>query len=242
MKIEALFPEACNLYGDAFNVTYLERSAPGAEVVRTAFHETPRFVTEDVDFIYMGTMPEREQPFVIEKLRPHTERLRELIDRGTVFLLTGNAFEVCGTSIREEGGGEIAGLGLYEGYAQRRMFNRFNSLFLGTYADDEGEQEVIGFKSQFTHTYADNAESYCFRSLRGCGIHPGSELEGIRMHNFFGTYLLGPLLIMNPLLTRSLLRLAGAEDPHPAFQEEAMEAYRARLLDFHDPKRKIVIK
>ena len=29
IKIEALYTEACNLYGDRFNVTYLEKSLQG---------------------------------------------------------------------------------------------------------------------------------------------------------------------------------------------------------------------
>ena len=79
MKIEALYTEACNLYGDSFNVTYLQKSLRDAEFIFTAFNETPRFVSEDVDLIYMGAMPEREQEYVIEQLRLHMERIRALI-------------------------------------------------------------------------------------------------------------------------------------------------------------------
>ena len=64
IKIEALYTEACNLYGDRFNVTYLEKSLQGqAEFIYTSLNETPRFVTEDVDMIYMGAMPEKEQEY-----------------------------------------------------------------------------------------------------------------------------------------------------------------------------------
>ena len=52
------------------------------------------------------------------------------------------------------------------------------------------------------------------------------------MHNVFGTYLLGPLLIMNPPFTRYLLRLLGAEPETLPFEEEIMEAYRRRLRDY----------
>ena len=44
MKIELLYPEIANLYGDLFNVEYLSRCC-GAEVVETSLKESPRFLT-----------------------------------------------------------------------------------------------------------------------------------------------------------------------------------------------------
>ena len=240
IKIEALYMEACNLYGDGFNVTYLEKSLAGkAEFIYTSFNETPRFVTEDVDLIYMGAMPEKEQEYVIDRLRPYTSRLRELIDMGKVMLFTGNAFEVFGSYIEKDDGTQIECLGLYEGYAKRRMMQRHNSMFLGSLTDDtDSELQVIGFKSQFTHSYTETAEG-CFKKIRGYGLNPDAEWEGIRMNNFFGTYLLGPILIMNPYFAKYLLRLAGSEDTELAFEAESVAAYEQRLTEFNDPKRKV---
>ena len=34
MKIEVLFPEFCNLFGDAYNMVYLEKTLPEAEFIR----------------------------------------------------------------------------------------------------------------------------------------------------------------------------------------------------------------
>ena len=82
IKIEALYTEACNLYGDRFNVTYLEKSLQGqAEFIYTSLNETPRFVTEDVDMIYIGCTTESKQEKVIELLQPHKERIAELIEK-----------------------------------------------------------------------------------------------------------------------------------------------------------------
>ena len=54
------------------------------------------------------------------------------------------------------------------------------------------------------------------------------------MHNFFGTYLLGPLLVQNPPFMRYLLRLIGAENTPLAFEKEADEAYAVRLEEYRD--------
>ena len=39
MKIEVLFPEFCNLFGDAYNMVYLEKTLPEAEFIRTKFRK-----------------------------------------------------------------------------------------------------------------------------------------------------------------------------------------------------------
>ena len=41
MRIEVLFPERCNLYGDLSNVEYLKRCLPQAEFVETSCRRNP---------------------------------------------------------------------------------------------------------------------------------------------------------------------------------------------------------
>ena len=53
---------------------------------------------------------------------------------------------------------------------------------------------------------------------------------------FIGTYLIGPLLVVNPLFAVYIMKLCGAKDPHPAFEKAAMEAYEVRLKEFTDPE------
>ena len=86
MRIEILFPETANLFGDLGNVRYLRSCLPQGEFVETALNEEPRFLTEPMDLVYLGPMTERTQEKVIEKLMPHKERIRELIEQGRVFL------------------------------------------------------------------------------------------------------------------------------------------------------------
>ena len=46
MKIEILYPERCNLYGDLANMDYLRKCLPQAEFVETPLGETPQFARE----------------------------------------------------------------------------------------------------------------------------------------------------------------------------------------------------
>ena len=70
MKIEYLYPEICCLYGEHANVTYIERSVPGCEVIGTSVNEKLRFLdAQDIDLVYMGTMTEESQEIAIDRLR-----------------------------------------------------------------------------------------------------------------------------------------------------------------------------
>ena len=228
IKIEVLFPEVCNLYGDMFNIKYLEKCIDEVECIKTALTDTPSFVSEDVNMIYMAPMPESIQELAIKKLEPYKERIKELIDKKVVFLLVGNAVEVFGKYIENEDGSKIEALGLLDLYAKRDMMHRHNSIFLGKYEDIE----IVGFKSQFTMTYGDNENNYFVEAEKGIGLNKESKLEGIKQNNFIGTYLIGPILILNPLFTKKLIQMLGVEKPTIAFEKETMEAYEQRLEEF----------
>ena len=224
MRIEILFPEFCNLFGDMYNMRYLKMCVPEAEFIETALDEVPAFVNEDINLIYLGPMTEKTQEKVIKRLMPYKERIEELIEKNVFFLFTGNAVEVLGKYIENEDGSKIEGVGIFDVYAKRNMMYRHNSYLVGMY----GNIEIVGFKSQFTMMYGDNSSSYFLQVEKGIGINEESKLEGIKKNNFIGTYLLGPILIENPLFTEKVLQAIGAKTDI-ALKEDTLAAYEARL-------------
>ena len=224
MRIEILFPEFCNLFGDMYNMRYLKMCVPEAEFIETALDEVPAFVNEDINLIYLGPMSEKTQEKVIKRLMPYKERIEELIEKNVFFLFTGNAVEVLGKYIENEDGSKIEGVGIFDVYAKRNMMHRHNSYLVGMY----GNIEIVGFKSQFTMMYGDNSSSYFLQVEKGIGINEESKLEGIKKNNFIGTYLLGPILIENPLFTEKVLQAIGAKTDI-ALKEDMLAAYEARL-------------
>ena len=229
MKIEILYPELCNLNGDMGNIRYLKKCVPEIEILETTINEKPKFIDQgDISLVYMGTSTEKSQEIIIEKLKPYTEQIKQKIDNNQLFLFLGNSLEILGKYIENEDGSKIEGLGIFDVYAKRDMMHRHNSLCIGKFEDIE----VVGFKSQFTMMYGNNNDSYFLEVEKGIGINPESKLEGIKDHNFFGTYLTGPILILNPYFTKKLLKLMGAEDTTLAFEESSIEAYKIRLEEF----------
>ena len=290
MRFEYLFAEFGTLYGDAANMSYLHRAVPDAEIVKTRHTDCPAFVDSHVDFVYIGSLTEAAQELAIAALLPHRESLERYINRGGVFLATGNSLEIFGEYIqniedrkqdkkwdekwdREQNREQnekrrIPGLGLFSIHAERDMINRYNSLFLGKFFEEfpeafpEGFPEafprktesldtvkfksldisgsksldIVGFKSQFGHCRGDNGEGL-FTTTRGAGLNPDVVPEGLRRNNFMATYLLGPLLVLNPPFTKYLLGLLGYPNATLPFEAATMDLYKARVREFSDPKR-----
>lgn len=232
MKIEILFPEVCNLYGDLQNINYLKKCLPEAEFINTSLGEEPAFITEKIDLIYLGPMTEKTQEKVIQKLLPYKSRIEELIESNTVFLFTGNAMEVLGKHIENEDGTKIEAIGIFDIYSKRDMLHRYFGAVLGKLSDID----IVGFKATFSFTYGENENNYFIKVDKGIGINKQSKLEGIRKNNFIGTYLIGPILITNPLFTKYLIELMGKTNSKLAFEEEILDAYQERLIEFKSDK------
>ncbi len=248
MRIEVLFPEICNLYGDLANIRYLKLCLPDAEIIQTSLQTRPTFVDEPVDLVYMGTTTENGQELALEQLRFYRDDIFRRVEEGMNFLITGNAMELFGQSIEEDGEEVCRGLGLFPGIARRSSINRFNSLFLGTFEDAHpkaGEPaekiRVVGYKSQFGHTFGETEDALesmaLFTAERGPGMSRYAKGEGIRINNFMATYVIGPLLILNPPFTRWFIRSQlGQPIDKLAFEEAAMDSYDCRVEEYADPK------
>ena len=232
MVVEILFQEICGLYGDSQNATYLQATLPDAEFIFTRLCDTPYFVDNKPDLIYIGCMSEATQRRVIEKLIPYKNRIIELIDAGTPILATGNAGEIFAKEINYITENiTTTGLGIFDLTVKTDLFKRFNGMVLGEFENIE----IVGFRSQFSFLYGDNAHNYFIKCLRGVGINKDSKLEGMRKNNLICTQLIGPILPLNPLFCEYFIGLADVQAT-AAYRETAMDAYTQRLKEFHDPK------
>lgn len=234
MKVEILFPEVANLYGDLMNPEYLRRSCPEIELVETSLRSRPLFADEEPALIYMGSVTEEGITLAVEALTPYRERLISLIGSGQLFLITGNALDIFGEDITADSGRTQKCLGIFPTHAKYKMMDRYNALYVGSF----GDMDVVGFKSLFGHSYG--SVEPLFRTLRGDGLNESEKGEGIRKNRFMATYVTGPLLILNPPFTKWLLGEMGAGDCSLAFEDAATELYRQRVSQFKDPSTGII--
>ncbi len=237
MIIEMLYPEIANLHGDNANIDYLAQCRPDARIVRTSLTDTPAFVSEKVDLVYLGPLTEQGQLKAVERLRPHRGRIEALIEAGTTFLFTHNALEVLGSRIRNiEMDYDLPAVGVFELESTARMFGRYSGKVMGSIAGLQ--HPIVGYKSQFTMVSAPDSLPGFLTADRGIGRNTHTAVEGVRRNNFIGTSLIGPLLVINPHFTRALLaQLDPDTEPVLAHESLAIAAYDSRLADFHDDRR-----
>lgn len=226
MKIEVLYSEVANLYGDIYNIHYLEKCLPDTTVYYTSLNDKPKFTKEKIDLIYMGPMMEKHQEIVIEKLRPYKDKIKELIENDTVFLICGNAVEIFGSKIDD-----IEALNIFNYYSKRDFSHHHHSCFLGEFDN----KKIVGFKSQFSHSY--NNDYPFIRKINGYGFNKDDMFEGVLYHNFIGTYLIGPFLIMNPYFTKHLFKLLN-QKAKLVYEKDLIKAYDIRIKEFEDERMK----
>ncbi|MFI3324699.1 MAG: hypothetical protein R3Y35_00835 [Clostridia bacterium] len=231
MKIEILYPEVCNLFGDLANMRYLKLCLPQAEFIHTSLNQKPKFFDENIDLVYMGPTTENYQEKIIDIFMPYKDALKEKIDSGVHFLFVGNTLEILGNYIETPDGDRIKCLGLIDMYAEQNFKERHNSKCEGKL---DNLSPILGFKTQFTDCYPANDNNALFGVVKGQGMNTECNFEGIRINNFFGTYYLGPLLIMNPDFTKYFLKSLGIQNPVLAFEEDVQAAYDFKLKEFND--------
>ena len=241
ISIEYLYPEVANLYGDKFNIIFLEKCLKESnvkyEIIETHLNDTPVFTKKDVDLVYMGSMSESNQLLVVSKLAKFRDIIEYKIRDGKNFLFTGNSFEVLLRYIEDDKGKKKDGLKLLNYSSRYDLKHRYNTLFLGTFHDDIDNKdiEVLGHKATFSFTYGNNKKESLFKSIKGCGINKESDIEGIRKNNLFATYLIGPFLVLNPDFTKYLMKKIGVKEPKIVFEEEAYKCFNQRLEEFKRP-------
>lgn len=239
MKVEILFPEVCNLYGDLQNVYYLQRSCDDLEIVETKLKNKPSFLNDDTALVYIGSTTEKGLSLAYESLLPYKDDICKKIDEGQLMLATGNALDIFGNYIQIDEETKINGLGIINTYAKYNMLLRHNSFFVGDFNDDRNEKiKIVGFKSLFGHTYpTDKNINPLFITTKGTGQNPFLKNEGFRKKNFLLTHLIGPIIILNPLFAKYLLRSMNAKNDTLAFEEAAFKSYSVRLKEFNEPNR-----
>ena len=223
--IEVLYPEFSNLYADLKNIEYLEKCNKNIKVIYTHVSDEPYFINHKVDMIYMGSMSDSKIESCIKVLSVYKKQLKDLIDDNVLFLITGNALEVFSSYI-EVNNKKIDGLNIFDYYIEKDMKKKHASWFIGKYEDID----MVGNRNQFGKCY--NIKDEFIHKTGGYGIDLESDNEGIHYKNFYATYLLGPLLILNPLFTKYILNKLGLKEDL-FMEEDAMMAYERRRDHFN---------
>lgn len=197
MRIIHLFADLCNLYGDYGNVCALKRMLENkGQNVEVEYQS----IDDEIDvsgavFVFIGSATERNQKVALNYLQSYKDNIKTALDNGTVILATGNSFEIFGQSVTDCDGTKHEGLSFFpyetvEGKERIVTDSLCDTSLCGG--------EIIGFVNKASLTTG--ADSPLFDVRQGSGNGKDDNKEGVHYGNFYGTHLIGPVLIRNPQL------------------------------------------
>lgn len=197
MRIIHLFADLCNLYGDYGNVCALKRALENKwQNVEIEYQSIDDEIdVSGADFVFIGSATERNQKVALEYLQGYKDNIKTALDNGTVILATGNSFEIFGQSVTDCDGVKHEGLSFFpyetiEGKERIVTDSLCDTSLCGG--------DIIGFVNKASLTTG--ATSPLFDVKQGSGNGKDDSQEGVHYGNFYGTHLIGPVLIRNPQL------------------------------------------
>ena len=202
IKIAYLYYDLMNLYGESGNIKVLKQQLENQNIKVTVNFLT---LDDEIDFtkydvFYIGSGTENNQKIVLNNLLKYKTAIETAIDTGKFFLCTGNAIEFFGNSIIENNN-TYKGLGIFDFEAKHEEFRIVDEVLFKCPLIDK---YIIGFQNQCGVIKSDNLN--LFDVVKGIGSYPNSKKEGIYYNNFYGTYVIGPILVRNPELLKYLIK------------------------------------
>ena len=186
IKLLHLYYDILNIYGENGNmralVKALEYQGLKVNVDFKTIDDEINF--NDYDFIYVGSGLDESIDITFEDLKKYRSDLEKYINDNKFILATGNSLEL------------FIKLGILNYQTNRIDFRIVGDQVFITNLINE---RIIGFQNREC-IITNNKENSIFEVIKGCGYEPNNIKEGIRKNNFYGTFLLGPILIRNPYL------------------------------------------
>lgn len=221
IKIAHLYYDLMNYYGEQGNVLALKTAIEyaGFKVNVKTLSVDDEIDFEKYDIFYMGMGTKRNQEIVRKDILKYKDKIENVIDK-KMFIMTGNSYELFGKKIDDK---NCLGVFNFESKTTDRIVGE------QVFKSDVIKETIIGFQNRFSSNNI--KDDYLFEVIKGTGNDSESKVEGIHKNNFFGTYLLGPILIRNPYFKDALLKYIGIDKVNTKLVD--YKAYHEYLKNFN---------
>ena len=201
ITIGYLYHDLLNLYGETGNIKalkyHLEEQGIETKIKYMSINDKKEL--DDVDIIYIGSGTEENMLIALDDLKKDKKSLEKYIKDKKFILSTGNSVELFGNYIVSNK--KIKTLGLFD-YVVMYQKRIVKDVKIKTNIIDE---KIVGFENHNGKilTYDDDI---------------------IKIDNYYGTYIIGPILVRNPNFCSFLIReLILNKDPNFKFKDENYE-------------------
>jgi len=207
-----LYRDLLDLNGDGKNVTALRRRILESENdcrIDYMGLEDELDITE-YDLIYIGHGKTKNLAAAAAHFTKYGEHIKEQIENGKTFFVTGNGRELFGKSFTDTCGSTLPGIGLFD-YVGVEKNEVFVSDMIGHPIFDENEMIYV-FGNRTAYLEGENKHPL-IKVVEGFGDNQKPDgFEGTLYKNFFGTWGVGPVLARNPALMREVLKRCLGDD------------------------------
>lgn len=216
MKITILhlYYDLMNLYGESGNVKALKKQLEdqGVDVSIKFLTIDDELNFNDYDVVYIGMGTLNNQKLVLKHLLKYKNDIKKYILDNKFLIATGNSYELFGKYIIDKKKNKA--LGIFDYNAKIEDFRMVDECI---FKSNLIKNHIIGFQNQGS-VIKDN-KNPLFEVIKGIGSYPKSNTEGYNEYNFYGTYLIGPLLIRNPELLKYMVKkIITSKDPNFKFK------------------------
>ena len=196
IKVLHLYYDLLNLYGEQGNILALKRAFKNqnVEIEVDYLSVQDKIDFKKYDLVYLGSGSTENLLIALEDIKRHKKELKKYIESKKVLLATGNSYLLFGQKINN-----LNALGIFDYYAASSEKMAHESLM-----ELYQEKDVIGFQNR--EFMVNNKKNHLFKVKEGLCDNLKSEYEGYHEYNFYGTFVIGPLLIRNPHFTNKLVK------------------------------------
>ncbi len=187
ITIGYLYYDLMNLYGDIGNIHvlkyHLEKQGIKVNIKRLSIDDEINF--KRIDLVYIGSSTEDNRFIALNHLLKYKDDIKDAIKMGKFFLITGQALAMFGNNIDDE-----KALGIFD----------FNT----NISNDREVKEVVTntkFVKDFIYGFLNNSDNISYNNCEYL-----FDNEGILDNNFYGTKMIGPLLVRNPMFTEYFIK------------------------------------
>jgi len=202
IKIAHLYYDLMNLYGDNGNIKALKN-----QLDKQGIKSKINFLTigdeidfSKYDFFYIGPGTRYNQKLVLNDILKYKKEIKQAIEQNKFFLAIGNAFDLFGKYILEENK-KIKTLNIFNFYSINESFRITDEVVAKA---SDLDDLILGFQNQDSTMH--NIKTPLFQIIKGVGAHPNAKVDGMHYNNFYGTYLIGPILARNPQLLKKITK------------------------------------
>lgn len=176
MTIAYLYYDFLNIYGESGNIkiisNVLKENKIKHEILYLSLDDKLEF--DKYDLVYIGSGTEENIDIALKHLAKYKKDIKKYIESNKFFFVTGNSLDMFLNSIDSK-----EALGIINCNVTRGV-RKMEEVYVDSYVT---KNKILGFINNNSYTFLD---ANLFKEL------------GVKYNNFYGTYVLGPILVRNP--------------------------------------------